>query len=223
MITTIIAAHMGSKRLPGKTLMEINGKTCLEHVVEAAGKLNPIVATYDDKVNFPILDLCEDKGIPYYNYQGDGYDVLARFYYALQFHRPHSRWILRITPDCPMLTWNLVRKFYLRCKFETNTLYTNRPADNDGFDMEMFPAEALRRAHEHATDPFDREHPTQWAYRHLNIARFSVLGNEVGHPEPQPKVSIDTLEEFHFVKDLMERCYEFQGDENRTANLCARA
>lgn len=223
MITTIIAAHMGSKRLPGKTLMKINGKTCLEHVVAAAERLNPVVATYDHPINYPIVDLCEGKGISHFNYQGEAYDVLARFHSALEFHRPAARWVLRITPDCPMLTRDLVRKFVLRCEFRENTLYTNRPADNDGMDMELFPAEALKRAQEHATDVSEREHCTQWMYRHLNVVRFSILGNEVGHPEPEPKISIDTLEEYHFVRDLMERCYEFPFDEDRTSDIRARA
>lgn len=221
MITTIIAAHMGSRRLPGKTLMKLNGKTALEHLVEAVKTLYPIVATYDDKINFPIIDLCEDKGIPYFNYQGDGYDVLARFYHALQFHRPDARYIVRATPDCPMLTRDLVRKFIMRCDFRENTIYTNRPCDNDGFDLELFPAEALKRAHEHATDPHDREHTTSWLYRHLRVERFSILGNPVGHPEPEPKISIDTHEEYLRVKDLMEKCYEFSFDEDRTSDLRA--
>ena len=219
MITTIIAAHMGSKRLPGKTLMEINGKTCLEHVVEAARSLHPVVATYSDEINRPIWELCRDRNIDHYIYEGESHDVLARFLSALEFHRPTARWVLRVTPDCPMLTRDLVRKFILRCDFKENTLYTNRPADNDGYDCELFPAESLWRAHQHATDVSDREHCTQWMYRHLNIKRFSLLGHDVGHPEPELKLSVDTHQEFIFVKELMEGGHELSPGETRIAKF----
>ena len=219
MITTIIAAHMGSKRLPGKTLMEIAGKTCLEHVVEAAKGLNPVVATYADSINQPIWTLCEDRGIPCYVHQGDGYDVLARFLGALEWHRPTDSWCLRITTDCPMLTYEMVMHFWYRMDFKKNTIYTNRPMDNDGFDMEIFPVDALRRAHEHATDVLEREHCTQWMYRHLNVKRSSIFSYAVGHPEPEEKLSVDTIEEYNRVKELMEGGHEFSFGETRITDL----
>ena len=233
MITTIIAAHMGSKRLPGKTLMEINGKTCMEHVVDAVRSLNPVVATYDDSANRRIWELCEDKGIACHVYQGAGSDVLGRFNAVLGTVPAETKLILRVTPDCPMLTRDLVRKFYFRAlnNFHVDTIYTNRPADPDGVDMELFSVEALRRAHEYATDPADREHVCSWIYRHYKVERFSVLGYEVGRPEPSWKISVDTAEEYRRVKDLMEGGFVFlnrelknvSDREARTADFLSRA
>lgn len=221
MITTVIAAHMASRRLPGKTLMKINGKTCLEHVVEAAAYLQPVVATYNNPLNYPIMDLCEAKGIPHFVYQGEAYDVLGRFYHAVQCHHPKAHWVLRLTPDCPMLTSDLVMKFFYQCHLRENVICTNRPCDNDGYDLEMFPVKALERANKFATDVHEREHCTMWMYRHLNVDRFSILDNEEGMPEPAEKLSIDTLEEFHKVKALMEMNHVVQVDETRTPDLCA--
>lgn len=84
------------------------------------------------------------------------------------------------------------------------TIYTNRPYDPDGFDMELFSVEALKMAHEHATEPYDREHVTAWMYRHLNVRRLSVFGRPVGPENPEEKVSIDVMADYEKVKKLME-------------------
>lgn len=207
MITTIIAAHMGSKRLPGKTLMKIRGRTCLEHVVNSADKLNPVVATYKDDINRPIWELCEQKNIRCHVYRGRGEDVLGRFHEVIEKVHPTKKFILRITPDCPMLKHDMVMRFFFRCDFRTDTIYTNRPMDNDGFDMEIFPVEALRQAHKHAGGNGDREHVTSWLYRHLRVDRYSILNNKVGHPEPEQKLSVDTEEEYQLVRTIMEKSH----------------
>lgn len=203
MITTIIAAHMGSKRLPGKTLMQINGKTCLEHVVEAATRLNPVVATYSAEINRPIWELCRERNIDHYIYEGDGYDVLARFLGALERHRPAARWILRVTPDCPMLTKDLIHEFLMRCDFKEDTIYTNRPHDPDGTDLELFSVEMLKVAHNNAIEKSDREHVCPYIYRHYSVERISLFNNIVGI-ESKIKISIDELFEYNKVKSIME-------------------
>ena len=52
-IICIVQARMSSKRLPGKILKEINGKTCIERVLERISKSKNIdeiwVATSLDK------------------------------------------------------------------------------------------------------------------------------------------------------------------------------
>lgn len=225
MILTIIQARLGSTRLPGKILLPIAGKPILQHVYEAVPEPKMVaMPTQDDA-----LEISHLKGVVYWPpVFVNPNDVLSRFYNAWQDFKPEADWILRLTADCPMLTREIVEKFlnYFSSWHGDSlvwTIFTNRPWDVDGIDLELFSAKALQMAHEKATEPYDREHVTSWLYRHLRVERFSILGNEVGHPEPEPKLSIDTLEEYHFVKDLMEKCYEFPFDEDRTPNLCARA
>lgn len=220
MILTIIQARLGSTRLPGKILLPIAGKSILQHVYDAASEPKVVAMPSEDRATLLGLPLMDLKG-QIMGFDGDPNDVLGRFYYTWQDFNPEADWILRLTADCPMLTREIVERFirnwigqnarydqdgYLCLGFhlDANTIYTNRPYDPDGYDMELFSVEALKMAHEHATEPYDREHVTAWMYRHLNVRRFSVFGREPQPENPAEKVSVDTQEDYEKVKKLME-------------------
>ena len=61
----IVQARMSSKRLPGKVLMKIQGKTLLERVVERVSKSKHvtkiIVATSKHNTDMPLRELCFKK------------------------------------------------------------------------------------------------------------------------------------------------------------------
>ena len=60
-----VQARMSSKRLPGKVLMKIQGKTLLERVVERVSKSKHvtkiIVATSKHNTDMPLRELCFKK------------------------------------------------------------------------------------------------------------------------------------------------------------------
>ncbi len=99
MIYAIIQARMGSTRLPGKVLMDIDGETMLDRVVNNAEQSNcnkVIVATTWNSED----DIIADR---YGAFRYDGKlpngknDVLARYYHAAK----GSDHIVRLTGDCP--------------------------------------------------------------------------------------------------------------------------
>ena len=61
----IIQARMSSRRLPGKVLMKIQGKTLIERVVEGVSRskyvTKIIVATSKHKTDLPLRKLCLKK------------------------------------------------------------------------------------------------------------------------------------------------------------------
>ena len=200
MILSIVQARISSTRLPGKVLIPINGKTILEHVVNAVPEPK-IVAT--SGLDTEIIEWCKDHHVAVFGGPLD--DVLKRFYLAWEYAAPKSDWILRVCCDCPMLTREMVERFIIKAgRRYADTIYTNRPWDPDGYDMELFSIQALEMAHEHATDPYDREHVTPWMYRHYCVFRDSVFDRPIGPENPQDKVSIDTLDDYEKVKKLME-------------------
>ena len=211
-ILTIIQARMGSERLPGKVLMDICGKPMLQWVIEAAPEPK-VVAIAAEPDGQQLANLCAELGV-YYSF-GSPEDVLGRFWNAvdeLQVTECETDvgWILRLTADCPMLTREILETFIELCERASHagdryTIYTNRPHDPDGYDMELFSVKALGLAHQHATAPHDREHVTPWMYRHLSVVRFSVLGRPVGPERAEEKVSVDTAEDWEKVRRLM-RC-----------------
>ena len=203
MILTIIQARMSSTRLPGKILMPIAGKPILQHVIDAAPEPKVVAMPLRERADF-LLHGPDLRGNVCW-YDGDVNDVLGRFYHAWKDYKPEVDWILRLTADCPMLTRRVVLAFLRRAGLKSfDTIYTNRPYDPDGADMELFSTTALEMAHKNATDPYDREHVTPWIYHHFNVQRSSILGRPLGPENPEEKCSVDTQEDYEKVKKLME-------------------
>ena len=112
----IIQARMGSSRLPGKTLMKIQGKPMLEHVIDRLKKCKTIdrivVATTKGKDDKKIINLLKKLNIEYY--AGSSKNVLKRFYdSSLKFK---GDIIVRITADDPFKDPKIIDsivKFYI--------------------------------------------------------------------------------------------------------------
>ena len=85
----LIQARMGSTRLPGKVLRELNGKPVLQWLVDAVQSCKTIdrlcILTSTKVTDDPIADYCAEHDIPYY--RGSELDVLDRFYQASQLIR----------------------------------------------------------------------------------------------------------------------------------------
>lgn len=209
-ILTIIQARMTSTRLPGKVLLPIAGKSMLEHVIDAAPEPR-IVALPNELASLEVVKILLlkniDSFIPSIRIKTD--DVLGRFAACIAKLFPNVHFILRLTADCPMLTRDDVETFLHSCYYGSNymydpyTIYTNRPLDMDGLDMELFSTYMLTKAHERATMPDDREHVTPYMYRTYNVQRHSVRDIPRGYETPG-KCSVDTIDEYDYVRKLME-------------------
>jgi spore coat polysaccharide biosynthesis protein SpsF (cytidylyltransferase family) len=106
----ITQARIGSTRLPGKVLMEINQTPLLKIHLDRLKKSKKvdkiIVATTicdDDNI---IEELATDWG--YEVFRGSENDVLDRFYQAVKSINP--LWVVRVTSDCPLIDPELVDK-----------------------------------------------------------------------------------------------------------------
>ena len=104
----VTQARMGSLRLPGKVLKEVNGETLLGiHLkrIAMAGRVDQvIVATTLERRDDPICDEAEGHDIPFY--RGKEYDVLDRYYQAVK--EEQADYIVRVTADCPLLDHEIV-------------------------------------------------------------------------------------------------------------------
>ena len=78
----IVQARIGSSRLPGKVLKEVNGKTLLEHLIVRLRRVRKadqiVVATTIKEEDLPIVDLCKKLDVAFY--RGSEEAVLSRYY-----------------------------------------------------------------------------------------------------------------------------------------------
>ena len=102
-IEAIIQARMSSKRLPGKVLEQIQGKSVLQYLLERIGRClglqYTIVATSTDNSDDPIEEFCDDFGIECF--RGSLENVAERFRDAAKKYKLDA--FVRVCSDSPLL------------------------------------------------------------------------------------------------------------------------
>ncbi len=162
-IICIIQARMSSTRLPGKSLIKINGIPCIEMVINRVKKSKLIDELWLACSN----ELSDDVLVNYLKslkvnvYRGKLNDVLSRFVEISK--KQNAKYIVRITGDCPLIDYSLIDKIIKKMidkdlDYVSNTILRTFP---DGVDAEAFRASALYKSEEIAND-FIREHVTPY-------------------------------------------------------------
>ncbi|MBT3981948.1 MAG: glycosyltransferase family protein [Bacteriovoracaceae bacterium] len=203
----IVQARMGSTRLPGKVLNPLEGIPLLEHVCRRiqSSKLSDllVIATSIDPNNDPIDKLCDSLGIECF--RGSEEDVLGRFYCAAVNHKPE--YVVRITADCPLVDPEIIDH---AINLISNGGYdyvsnTEPPTYPDGYDVEVFKFEALKKAHHGAEHKYQREHVT--SYITENQALFKCHSFAAPEDLSHMRLTVDTSEDFEVIKLIYSSLY----------------
>ena len=213
MIAAVIQARMGSTRLLGKVMMLIEGKPMLCHVVQRAYQISGIdtvvVATTVNREDDAIAEWCVNQGVP--RFCGSAEDVLDRYYRCALDVKADT--IMRICADCPLLDPVLAGLVLAEYRRKPPVDYCSNATPlkpdgteevprtfPDGFDVEVFSFDALKRAWESASDPHDREHVTPWIVRNLKTRHVKNPRGDESHL----KWSVDTMEDLERVRQIMK-------------------
>jgi spore coat polysaccharide biosynthesis protein SpsF len=183
---------MGSKRLPGKVLLPINGTPLLGHVIGRLKELNIltqiVVATSDHDRDDAIEIYTNQHGLPVY--RGSEDDVLDRYYScAKEFHFKH---IVRITADNPFIDIeeleNLI-KFHLSGNFDYTQSMDTLPV---GVGAEIFSFDALEKSNLFSTTQMHREHVNEFILQNKNLFLNGVLTVSKAKNHPSVRLTVDT-------------------------------
>lgn len=211
-VTAIIQARMGSSRLPGKILKEVNGKALLLHQIERLRQSTMInhliVATTTESIDDEVVTLCETNGILFY--RGSENDVLERYYKAWEKFGGNT--VVRLTSDCPLIDPKVVDEtinYYKNNQFDyvSNTIERTFPR---GLDTEVFSSDALKVIYEEASLARDREHVT--AYMYTNPTKFKIGSFKGDTDYSKYRWTVDTEEDFQLIKNIFE---VYHGNENQ--------
>lgn len=210
-VTAIIQARMGSSRLPGKVLKEVNGKPLLLHQIERLKTCRWIdqllIATTNDQQDNQIVEFCEKYNLAVF--RGSENNVLERYYKA--WEKFGGETIVRLTSDCPIIDAEIVDetiKYYLNNNFDyvSNTLERTFPR---GLDTEVFSVDALKVSYNSAILERDKEHVTPYIY--TNPDKFK-MGSYKGQTDySQYRWTVDTAEDFELIERLLNA---YIGKEN---------
>ena len=209
-VTAIIQARMGSSRLPGKVLKEVNGKPLLLHQIERLKTCRWIdqllIATTNDQQDNQIVEFCEKYNLAVF--RGSENNVLERYYKA--WEKFGGETIVRLTSDCPIIDAEIVDetiKYYLNNNFDyvSNTLERTFPR---GLDTEVFSADALKVSYNSAILERDKEHVTPYIYTNPDKFKLGFYKGEKNYSKY--RWTVDTEEDFELINLLLN---EYKGKE----------
>lgn len=201
----VIQARMGSTRLPGKVLMELNHHPVLAWCVRACQAVPNadvvIVATSTLEADDAIDQWCEANGV--HCWRGSETDVLARYIGAARV--THADVIVRITGDEPFVDPRVIAEV-IELQKRTDAAYVSNCHPRtypDGLDVECFTRVALEAAHAEATRPIDRDTVTYWIMRNQSRFPAETLINPVGNMSDARWV-LDTERDLAFCQAIAQ-------------------
>lgn len=215
-VVAIIQARMGSSRLPGKMLMNVEGKPIIEHVFERIKEASTIdefwLATTTSAKDNLLAEWAKQNNILIY--RGSEEDVLDRYYHAA--FKAKAEVIVRITGDCPLhdskIIDNVVESYLSKdVDYVCNVIPPTYP---DGLDVEIFSFKALEKAWKEAVLKSEREHVTPYIWKNSSLFRLgSVVNNE---DFSSYRLTLDTLEDLDLINKIFGELkkQEIFGDMN---------
>ncbi len=193
----IVQCRLSSTRLPGKALMELNGKPVLAWCLEAMKKVKAdkyFVAT-DDASFAQLQPVCEKYGFE--TFCGDLNNVLKRFVDLL--NSVDCKTVIRATADNPFLFYEAAEESVElfeeknkkgHCDYLT---YSGLP---HGSGVEIFSADSIKKAFTETQDPYDTEHvgPALYNHKERYVCEFVPAPTRFNYPEL--RTTIDTYSDY---------------------------
>lgn len=211
-----IEARMTSSRLPGKVLKNVIGKPFLELMIERIKRAkyidDIIIATTINQTDDPIIELCEKLKVKYY--RGSELDVLERVYLA---HKEfQSDIVIETTGDCPLIEPKLIDNCiltYLNQDFDYVATSEERTYPN-GQNIQVFAFKLLEYLNYNALTEYDREHVSPHIYQNPDKFNIKYIDAKKAHFAPDLRLTLDTQEDFAFIKEIYEHFYPSNKDFN---------
>jgi spore coat polysaccharide biosynthesis protein SpsF len=212
-VLCIVQARMGSERLPGKVMKEINGQHMISYTLNSLKKSKYIdeivLATSTMEINDPLAEYVQS--INFNVFRGENEDnVLER--YKLVADKYDGDIIIRVTGDCPLINPiivdHVVTKFLI---YDYDYVRLDVPDTfQRGFDVEVFSKEALDKVYSKVCSkdniekeeykPF-REHVTYYIYNHQDEFKVGYVKGEGKYFENRDvNLSVDTYEDLERVE-----------------------
>ncbi|MBN1881998.1 MAG: glycosyltransferase family protein [Deltaproteobacteria bacterium] len=206
MIGAVIQARMTSTRLPGKVLMEVNGKPLLEYLVERISYCRNVdrivIATTTNEADNPIAAFANKRGICCY--RGSEDDVLERYFKAAKKFDIDT--VIRVTADCPLIDPYLCDAIVEKFKNEHYEYIGTAPSFAEGLDIEIMSVHALQKAHREAKNKSEREHVTLYITSNPHLFRSVRLENETD--DSMYRITVDEEVDFKVVESIIDALYK---------------
>ncbi len=212
--TVIIAARMGSTRLPGKAILPVGGIPMLVFLIRRlknsrlANRI--ILATTNRSLDNVLESWAKVEGIDVF--RGSQDDVMARFVGAAEW--AGGDYVVRVTADCPLVDGKLLDYCLEYCgshlPFDLATTKKAFSAFDSSFpvglDFEIYRSATMSEIHSsRLPSPEDREHLTSYIYKHPADYRIISIKPPAWLPDSDYEFTIDSAEDYNFLKRMVSQ------------------
>ncbi len=197
----ILQARMASRRLPGKALAIVAGRTILTHCLRRLqlGSPVPVVLATTSRAEDDVL-ADEAARLRVRTFRGPSDDVLGRFVRVARLLKVD--YVVRATADNPAVDIDAARRVldHIASDDIDHAAETDLPY---GAAVEAVRTDALVRAHEMAVDPSDREHVTTLIRR--DAGHFRAVDRPAPRQlrRPELRLTVDTADDLDNMRRVM--------------------
>lgn len=206
-VAIVVAARMGSTRLPGKCLEELNGKPLIEQLLLRLKR-----SRHADEIVLATTTREEDKTFDAFEhlatvFHGDEHDLVKRHLDAA----PHADVIVRVTGDNPFTDPAWVDRAVEEHLREGPALTTTRDLDGDrvishlpkGLSIDVLTRNALAMVHERDDlTPTDREHVIPYFFSRRDEFPIHFLPVPDRFRRPDVILTVDTPDDLLLARTI---------------------
>ena len=206
-ICCIIQARMGSTRLPGKVMLNVEDqKPVLYFVIKQLQECKSIdkiiVATTTNEEDNQIVNYSKNMGIDCF--RGSSKDVLDRYYQCAKEYSVST--IVRIPSDKPLIDPEIVDylvTIFKKKSYDYVTNFLSNPTFPSGTEVEIFSTNALKKAWKKAKLPSEKEHVTPYFSNHPD--EFKITHVENSEDLSHLSWAVDRIEDLNLVRKIVSR------------------
>ncbi|MBN2483447.1 MAG: glycosyltransferase family protein [Candidatus Omnitrophica bacterium] len=216
-----IQARMGSRRLPGKVLKKISGKSLIVHIIErlrACKTIDRIVLATSKKEEDDLLEKVACKnGIECV--RGSEQNVLKRFYDVVCLYWPHH--IVRICADSPLidpLEIDRIVRHHIRrdADYSFNHIPEMNNSYPDGVGAEIFKSNVIANIIRQKTTKAEQEHINEYIWNHLDRFRIETIAAPKSIAYPEYRFEVNTEDDLKFIRKIYNHLYEGKAFNTRS-------
>ena len=199
MTAIVLQARIDSSRLPGKSLLLLDGKPLIFRVMEALNNIPSdlkILACPEDSL-FSFTPSAREAGFQIIS--GPKEDVLERYCLAIREYSINR--VIRATGDNPFVFADAAVSINTEA-LSLNKDYAGYANLPYGAGVESVAASALLRAANEASLPSEREHVCPYLYNHPELFSIYLPNAPACWRYPDIRVTVDTREDYDRATEL---------------------
>ena len=208
----IIQARIGSTRLPGKVMLEVNNQPLIYHLIKRLQFVENldsiIVATTTNKKDDIICDFLKKKKIKFF--RGSENNVVDRFLKASKKYDIKN--IVHITGDCPLIDPHIVSQIISTYKSNNFDYVSNSNIRTypDGMDVAVFSKKNLQKLSKLTKNKYDLEHLTLFFRRQKKIFSLCNVMAPTNLHYPMLGLTLDERKDYDLIKIIFKKFYKLK-------------